>query len=59
MVEGLDWIFIGKVAERINTNSNQKLHAKSYILSGWGGQHILRAFHQVETQLSMPEPSEV
>ncbi len=44
MVEGLDWIFVGKVAEKINSNSNQKLHVKSYILrGGGGGQHISRA----------------
>ncbi len=52
MVEGLGWIFVGKVAERINMNSNQKLHAKSYVLRG-GGQHILRALQQVDTQLSV------
>ncbi len=43
MVERLDWIFVRKVAESINTNSNQKLHPKSYVLRGGGATHFARA----------------
>ncbi len=50
---GLDWIFVGKVVERININSNQKLHPKSYVLRGG---HILRVLHQVDTHLSVRQP---
>ncbi len=47
IVKRLDWIFDRKVEESINANSNHKLHPKSYIVRGGGGQHILRTHRQV------------
>ncbi len=42
IVERLHWIFVGKVEESMNTNSNHKLHAKSHMLRG-GATHFARA----------------